>query len=99
MTNAELERESPPGDLISVREATGLLPGYSPSTLYRWIRSGRLRAWEIAGTRVMVSRSDVEGLVVQKVPDAPAELPRTQSQAKAAEEEALANLRQKGWPV
>jgi len=54
----------PPTDLLSLTEAARLLPCSKPgrkvhvSSLVRWIQSGKLPGWKIAG-RMFVSRSDV----------------------------------------
>jgi hypothetical protein len=68
VTNANgLPDEVLPDDLLPLTQAAKLLPGDRPgrgvhvSTLYRWVYSGRLRAWLRCG-RVLVSRAEVLGL-------------------------------------
>jgi excisionase family DNA binding protein len=57
-----------PPDLIAPRAAAAILPRTSEGnkvslrSIYRWIRDGKLPAWKI-GRRLLVSRSDVLGLV------------------------------------
>jgi hypothetical protein len=56
-----------PDDLIPLREARALVPSrvpgqrINPSTLWRWILKGRLRAWRCAGV-AFVSRGELLGL-------------------------------------
>ena len=53
-----------PTDLISPRKAAKLL-GVHYATMYRWIWSGKLPAWDLCGL-VRVSEADVRALVKPK---------------------------------
>ncbi len=52
-----------PDDLIDTREAAKVAGCVHLSTLHRWIKSGKLRAWKRAGSRFRVSRQDVLDLL------------------------------------
>jgi excisionase family DNA binding protein len=57
---AATSSEPVPDDLMSVRDAAGLV-GKTDRTVRRWISGGELRHWEVDGAR-MVSRADVTAL-------------------------------------
>ena len=59
-----------PTDLIEPKVAARLLR-CNVSTIYRWILKGKLRAWRRGGTRHLVRRADVEGMLVEEVPAMP----------------------------
>lgn len=72
-----------PEDLIDTKAAARLL-GVHPATISRYLRSGKLRGWRIAGCRARISKKDVLALLC------PTE-PRQDRYEKACEE-----LRAKG---
>ena len=53
-----------PADLTTPKMAARLI-GAHVSLIYRAIQDGRLRAYRRAGSRYLVSRADVVGLVVE----------------------------------
>ncbi len=70
-----------PDDLIPVVEAAALA-GVHHRTLRQWIRAGKLAGYVRAGTRLFVSRSDVEALYRPRAIEKPVTLPPS---AKALE--------------
>ena len=56
-----------PHDLIAPKDAARIA-GCHVSTLLRWILHGRLRGYRKAGSRYLVSRADVEGVIAEVVP-------------------------------
>ena len=82
-----------PTDLISTGTA-GKLAGCHKLTVWRWVKSGRLRGWQTAGGHYRVSRAEVLGLVRQiRTPKEPAPrlpTPRQQKQREEWEKEVLA---------
>lgn len=56
--------EETPFDLISPRKAAKLV-GVHYATMYRWIWSGKLPAWDLCGL-VRVSEADVRALLRRK---------------------------------
>ncbi len=73
-----------PDDLITVREASGLVPSprggrTNRSTLLRWINAGKLRAWKTRGTWILVSRAEVLELL-KPVPVQPPYFPPTKTE-------------------
>jgi excisionase family DNA binding protein len=81
-----------PDDLISPKTAAKILRSHI-STVYRLIHSGKLRSFRRAGTRHLVSRADVEALLVEETP-----APRLETSADVARrrKEAIDRLRQAG---
>jgi excisionase family DNA binding protein len=55
-------------NLVTVKEAAALLR-VSPSTIWRWIESGRLEAYRVGPKRVFIDRSDVIALITPVRPD------------------------------
>ena len=90
-----------PEDLIDTPEAAKIA-GVSVAALYRWIVSGRVKAWKKKGgkqPRYFVSRAEIEGLWEQvpapkfKPPFDPADLPASKRELEAR----LAAAREKIW--
>ena len=88
----EAESMSLPTDLISPKQAARVLRAHVAS-VYRWIATGRLRSFKRAGTRHLVSRGDVESLLVEEMPS-----PRLETSADVARrrKEAIDRLRANG---
>jgi excisionase family DNA binding protein len=59
----------PPSDLVTIKTACRTLRCHC-STAYRLVKSGRLRAYRRATSRIFVSRADVEALLVLVEPTA-----------------------------
>jgi excisionase family DNA binding protein len=84
-----------PGDLISAKSAAHLIAVHI-STIYRYIHTGRLRSYWIAGTRHRVRRADVEGLLVLVNPRE--EVPTMQAVSRE-HEKAMEELRARGLRI
>lgn len=80
-----------PDDLILPKEVARLHKVHV-STVHRWIRAGRLRAYKRAGHRVVVSKAAALAVLQQVVPKSPA--PRD---AAAAAGQAAARLAGMGY--
>lgn len=52
-----------PSDLISIKEAARLVNNTHRGTIRRWILTGKLPAWKLAGRTFLVSRSDVLAMI------------------------------------
>lgn len=86
----------PPTDLITAAKAAEILAVHQ-ATVYRLIRSGRLRAWKRLGGRVRVSRADVEALLLPVEVRTADELPKGESHQERAAAEAKERLKGKGY--
>ena len=75
----------PPTDLITAQKAAEILAVHV-ATVYRLIRSGRLRAWKRIGGRLRVSRADAQSLLLPVEVGGANETPR----GRTHEEEAAA---------
>lgn len=84
-----------PGDLISVREAARLVNNCHVGAIRRWILSGKLRGYKLAGYRYLVSRADVLNLIQPHVKHEP-ELPPTRREMTARQKHVEAHLRELG---
>jgi excisionase family DNA binding protein len=87
-----------PDDLLTPRQAAKIMKTHT-STIIRWVLSGKLRGYRQAGTRYLISRRDLQAMLVPVVPDPEVELPRTASQEREAAEAAKARLRLRGYRV
>lgn len=88
-----------PSDLVSPQTAATLL-GVHLATVYRLIRSGRLRAWRRVGGRLRVSRAEVLGLLVPvEVTGGGTETPRGPTHEEQAAQAAVARMRAEGRRV
>jgi excisionase family DNA binding protein len=84
-----------PGDLVAVKRAAAILR-CAPSTVYRYIASGKLRSWLRCGVRHLVSEEEVRGLLQPVEPMVPLE---KRGEAERRQDAALGELRQKGYAV
>lgn len=68
-----METETPvlPTDLITIKAAARLVNNTHRATIRRWILSGKLPAYTLAGGRYLVSQADVLALIQPKVLPAP----------------------------
>ncbi len=82
--NTQEPVDAVPDDLIDTKTARRLVK-VDLSTLYRWLQSGKLRAWKRVG-RLLVSRSEVLALLRPVEPKPARErAPRRATQATAAQ--------------
>lgn len=85
-----------PNDLITAKAASNVLAVHV-GTVYRLVRSGKLRAWKRIGGRVRVSRADVEALLVPVEVREADETPRGKSHEEEAAAKAAEELRKRGY--
>lgn len=85
-----------PRDLISIAQAAQILRRHV-ATVYRWILSGKLRAWTVAGTRHAVSEADVLDLIQARRPNQPP--PESRGQQERRYRAACRQLRALGYEV
>jgi excisionase family DNA binding protein len=79
-----------PEDYITRNQAAKLAGGCHPSTVYRWVRAGRLRGWRVEG-KLFVSRAEVLAII------RPVNVPLTpEAQARLRSIETERILREKG---
>lgn len=52
-----------PCDLITIKKAARLIGNAHSATIRRWIFSGKLKAYRLAGCRFLVSQADVLNLI------------------------------------
>lgn len=83
-----------PSDLITAAKAAEVLAVHV-ATVYRLVRSGKLRAWKRVGGRVRVSRAEVQALLVPVEVQVAGEVPRGQSHEEKAAMEAKERLEKK----
>lgn len=87
--------EELPSDLVEPKVLARRLSVHL-STIHRWIRAGKLRAWRRAGERYLVSLA--EGLaLVAPVTVVQSDAPRSKAQEELAASQATARLRAKGY--
>ena len=60
-----------PTDLITIAAAAKLCHGTHVATIRRWILRGKLRGYRIGGRRMLVSRSDLDGMTQLVQPSEP----------------------------
>ena len=86
-----------PDDLISTGKAAKIL-ATDPSVVYRWVQGGKLRGWKRAGHSILVSESEVRGLLVP-VPSRLADADAAAAQAKRIGEQKERLRRRHGMRV
>lgn len=86
----------PPTDLITVGKAAEVLAVH-PATVYRLVRSGRLRAWRRLGGRIRVSRGDVQALLEPVQVPARGEVPPVRGVEEEAARGASERLKGRGY--
>jgi excisionase family DNA binding protein len=90
-----VERSDPPPDLISTMQAAKLAK-VSACSLYRWIVSGKLRAWRLVG-RLRVSESELRALLVPVEPPKRPAFIETIREKRRREKQTEAVLKAGGW--
>jgi excisionase family DNA binding protein len=70
-------------------KATAKLLQVHTTTIYSWVKSGKLRAFRRAGTRLRIARADVESLLVPVVPAVPVPTSRELEQRQVQAERQL----------
>lgn len=64
-----------PSDLITTKEAARVANNTHIATIRRWIHSGKLKGYRLAGYQFLVSRADVLNLIQPHVKHKPAAPP------------------------
>jgi excisionase family DNA binding protein len=90
-----VERSDPPSDLITTMQAAKIAK-VSACSLYRWIVSGKLRAWRLIG-RLRVSEAEVRALLQPVEPKQRPQWAETIRQKRRREKQTEAVLRAGGW--
>lgn len=83
-----------PDDLITPKAAAKLVNVHI-SSVYRWVLSGKLKGYRRAGSRYLVSRADVLGMIQPVEVEAP-DRPRTRREEEEAARRAVEELRRQG---
>jgi hypothetical protein len=91
-----METDDLPDDLLTLAEAARLARA-SPSSVYRWTRTGRLRGWVRTGGVVFVSAAEVRGLFRAVRPPRQPGQRTLDAAARREHERAVEALRRAGW--
>ncbi len=86
-----------PEDLIRPSQAAKLV-GCHMATVCRWVMTGKLRGWKLAGRRYLVSRADVQAMLepvaaVGRIPVTPPPQARRMKSERAKAELLAAGFR------
>lgn len=90
-----MQADEIPSDLISIKQAARLVNGTHVATIRRWIHAGKLPAYRLAGTRLLVSRADVLNLIQPHVKHTPS-LPPTKREMTQRQKRTRAILEREG---
>lgn len=92
--------EQPPGEQFLELKQVARMYGVAPSTVSRWIASGKLFAMRLAGGRYRIKKSDAEALLAPVEPSRPcpgAGRVREEREARERQEQALEFLLSRGY--
>jgi excisionase family DNA binding protein len=82
-----------PDDLIAPKVLARILRVHV-STVHRWIKKAKLRAWRRGGQRYLISEAEGRALIAP-VTVTPSEAPRSRAEEELAAEQATARLKAK----